>query len=51
MRHKAVLEGEWWVLYIDGERIGPVEKAKKEDLTSWDPNTSPDTEKKDGSGQ
>jgi hypothetical protein len=37
MRHKAVLEGEWWILYIDGKRIGPVEKATKEELTSWDP--------------
>ena len=39
MRHKAVLEGEYWVLYIDGKRIGPVEKATKEELTSWDPKT------------
>lgn len=37
LKHKAVLEGEWWILYIDGKRIGPVEKASKEDLTSWDP--------------
>ena len=39
MSHKAVLEGEWWILYIDGIRIGPVEKATKEELTSWDPKT------------
>lgn len=37
LKHRAVLEGEWWILYIDGKRIGPVEKATKEELTSWDP--------------
>ena len=47
MRHKAVLEGEYWVLYIDGKRIGPVEKAIMEEPTSWEPNA----EKKDGSDQ
>ena len=43
MSHKAVLEGEYWVLYIDGRRIGPVEKATKEELTSWDPKTKNDS--------
>ena len=53
LRHKAVLEklddGQYyWVLYDTrtGQRIGPVEKASKEDLTSWDPDDSnTDTEK------
>jgi hypothetical protein len=41
---KAVLEkledGQYyWVLYVNGQRIGPVEKATKEELTSWDPYT------------
>lgn len=49
MSHKAVLEGEWWILYIDGIRIGPVEKATPEELTSWDPN--PNAEKNQGSDQ
>ena len=38
LKHKAVLEEEYWILYIDDKRIGPVEKATPEELTSWDPN-------------
>ena len=38
MSHKAVLEGEYWVLYIGDIRIGPVEKATPEELSCWDPN-------------
>ena len=45
LRHKAVLEkledGQYyWVLYDTrtGQRIGPVEKATKEELSCWDPN-------------
>ena len=40
---KAVLEkledGQYyWILYVNGERIGPVEKATEEELSCWDPN-------------
>jgi predicted RNA-binding Zn-ribbon protein involved in translation (DUF1610 family) len=38
LRNKAVLEKGYWVLYRNNRRIGPVEKATKEVLTSWDPH-------------
>jgi hypothetical protein len=44
MSHKAVLKGEYWFLYIDGKRIGPVEKATPEELTSWDPKNDSNTD-------
>ena len=46
LRNKAVLEGEYWVLYRNGKRIGIVEKATKEELTSWDPRTETETDEK-----
>ena len=36
MRRKAVLEGEWWILYVDGERIGPVLKATPAEMQTDD---------------
>jgi len=48
LRYKAVLEiledgHYYWVLYDThiGQKIGAVEKASKEELSCWDPN-SPD---------